>query len=512
MTKSANAILLLLIGTVLSLVSCHSDDRQEAEEREQNCTLSAQHRANAKTAREHADFRTAITEADSALLYAAAADDTILLTMAHNELATNFRRMGRMEKALRFHYVALDYAESYQDTCFQARKNRVVCYNGLGNAYLTLEEYAQAEHFFRLALQGEKELGSELGQAINYANLGAIYVHMGELDSAQCYYEQSMAMNEQIGSCLGIALCHVYYGQIHERRGETNEALKEYKQAIEEFCERGDLWHTVEPTIAIAELHLRQGQAQKAKASIEEVMEIAQQINSIEHMETAFTLLSSYYEQTNNPRQALQCYKQAKAYEDSVHGPKQSAELREICLNYEQKRHDRIVAQLQAADELEDAQRERILWMTLLIIVLVIIVLILLIHTNMERITLLISHLLERQRPGERSKLTEADRMWLESISQFIEEKMVNGNVTNEMIATHLSQSIPTIQNRVRILTGDTLGHYVLMTRLEYAKKQIQETQVSLSDIADSCGFYNHSYFTRIFKKYYGMMPSELRK
>ena len=57
------------------------------------------------------------------------------------------------------------------DTTYQMRKNRVKALNGLGNIYLSIYSYDDADSVFRQALEGEHQLGSATGQAINYANL-----------------------------------------------------------------------------------------------------------------------------------------------------------------------------------------------------------------------------------------------------------------------------------------------------------------------------------------------------
>ena len=103
------------------------------------------------------------------------------------------------------------------DSSFTARKNRVVALNGLGNIYLTLGNYARADSALRLALAGERELNSLLGQAINYANIGSIFRQRGLTDSAFAYFRKSMGLNLQINNQLGISLCHIYFGELYEK-------------------------------------------------------------------------------------------------------------------------------------------------------------------------------------------------------------------------------------------------------------------------------------------------------
>ena len=53
---------------------------------------------------------------------------------------------------------------------------------------------------------------------------------------------------------------------------------------------------------------------------------------------------------------------------------------------------------------------------------------------------------------------------------------------------------------------------YIIEKRLELAKKLLLETDTPVRDISISVGYDNYSYFTRLFKKNFGMTPQEFRK
>lgn len=61
-------------------------------------------------------------------------------------------------------------------------------------------------------------------------------------------------------------------------------------------------------------------------------------------------------------------------------------------------------------------------------------------------------------------------------------------------------------------LTGMSFNAYLVNYRLDLAAKQLSETDLKVIDIAENCGFHNHSYFTRAFLKKYGRTPSAYRK
>ena len=53
---------------------------------------------------------------------------------------------------------------------------------------------------------------------------------------------------------------------------------------------------------------------------------------------------------------------------------------------------------------------------------------------------------------------------------------------------------------------------YIIEKRLELAKKLLAETDTPVRDISLAVGYDNYSYFTRLFKKKFGITPQEFRK
>lgn len=59
--------------------------------------------------------------------------------------------------------------------------------------------------------------------------------------------------------------------------------------------------------------------------------------------------------------------------------------------------------------------------------------------------------------------------------------------------------------------TGMSFTAYLVDYRLDLAAKQLSETNLRVIDIAENCGFHNHSYFTRAFRKKYRKTPLSYR-
>ena len=151
---------------------------QKRMEREGNMLGSiVAYRAMGKELRNDSRFDEALKVHSEGLKQAETLGDTLEIVQALNNIGTVYRRMGLLDMAQDYHYRAFAICKESADTSFTAKKNRVVSLNGLGNIYLTLGNYARADSALRLALAGERELNSALGQAINYANIGSIFSH-----------------------------------------------------------------------------------------------------------------------------------------------------------------------------------------------------------------------------------------------------------------------------------------------------------------------------------------------
>lgn len=60
-------------------------------------------------------------------------------------------------------------------------------------------------------------------------------------------------------------------------------------------------------------------------------------------------------------------------------------------------------------------------------------------------------------------------------------------------------------------ITHYTPVMYINIARIEMARRLLTEKKYSIGEVSELCGFDNLSYFTKTFKKYTGVTPSELR-
>ncbi len=56
-----------------------------------------------------------------------------------------------------------------------------------------------------------------------------------------------------------------------------------------------------------------------------------------------------------------------------------------------------------------------------------------------------------------------------------------------------------------------TVGEYLRRLRLDWATRQLSETEDSIAEIASAAGFYDQSHFSHLFKQHTGLSPAEFR-
>ncbi len=67
------------------------------------------------------------------------------------------------------------------------------------------------------------------------------------------------------------------------------------------------------------------------------------------------------------------------------------------------------------------------------------------------------------------------------------------------------------IMRLFKTYTGDTVTHYINLSKLTYAQRLLRETDLTIEEIAYELGFCGGYYFCRLHKKFFGLTPSEYR-
>lgn len=386
MTYMLHTLTRLLWATALAfiLTCCQHGSPSESETQSIRDSLATL-RQQGKKERDASRYDEALRLHIRGLDMARAVGDSSEWIQALNNIATDYRRMGMLDVAQSYHYQALTLCDESSDTTYQMRKNRVKALNGLGNIYLSIYSYDDADSVFRQALEGEHQLGSATGQAINYANLGSIYSARGDDEKALDYYRQSMFYNKKDSNLLGMALCHLYFGNIYERRQQYDLALREYEQSDRMMTYLKDLWHALEPRLALASVYYHTHEDAKALALLDRADATARQINSWEHIVEVHHLYFQLMQRQGRYHEALDHHLIATAYQDSILDNEKLDRIHNIGINIERTRQQEMVDMAQNELQTEKRIRQQSAWLFGLTVILLLAVISALLYVQRMR-------------------------------------------------------------------------------------------------------------------------------
>jgi len=92
--------------------------------------------------------------------------------------------------------------------------------------------------------------------------------------------------------------------------------------------------------------------------------------------------------------------------------------------------------------------------------------------------------------------------------------KSVNANMSNpdfdvEMLTQDVGISRAQLHRKMKEITGIPTSEFIRNLRLEQAARLIREKKVNITQVAYSVGFNNQTHFSTVFKKHFGMTPTE---
>jgi YesN/AraC family two-component response regulator len=84
-------------------------------------------------------------------------------------------------------------------------------------------------------------------------------------------------------------------------------------------------------------------------------------------------------------------------------------------------------------------------------------------------------------------------------------------DLTVDQIAKVCACSVSTACHVFKKYTGESIKQYINKLRINQAKQLLSTTNLSINQIAQSCGFSNINYFPTAFKKHTGVTPTAFR-
>ena len=142
---------------------------------------------------------------------------------------------------------------------------------------------------------------------------------------------------------------------------------------------------------------------------------------------------------------------------------------------------------------------------------------------NMEELHILIDNLVDNVRrirgkytgaQGQKEKIKKIEvkgnnDALMERIMKCINAHLTDPDFNVEKLTEEAGISRAQLHRKMKEIAGVSTGEFIRNLRLEQAARLIKEDKINITQVAYSVGFNNQTHFSTIFKKHFGMSPSE---
>lgn len=115
-----------------------------------------------------------------------------------------------------------------------------------------------------------------------------------------------------------------------------------------------------------------------------------------------------------------------------------------------------------------------------------------------------------RHRSTEESELGEADK-FIHRISEYISNNFAQ-NIGLKRLSEEFAISEGQLSRRFKAVVGMGVNEYIRYVRILNAERLLKTTKLSISEVAERCGFNDSNYFSTVFKRAMGTTPVKYRR
>ncbi len=105
------------------------------------------------------------------------------------------------------------------------------------------------------------------------------------------------------------------------------------------------------------------------------------------------------------------------------------------------------------------------------------------------------------------------NNQWIKEVQKYIANNCSNPNLTQDDIAEHFNTSRSSLHRKIKAETGLTPNKFISEIKLQKARSIVeQNTGILLKTLALEVGYLHSSYFSKLYKQRFGVLPLENSK
>ncbi len=114
--------------------------------------------------------------------------------------------------------------------------------------------------------------------------------------------------------------------------------------------------------------------------------------------------------------------------------------------------------------------------------------------------------------PYSGSKLSRLDQVFIEKLNRVVNENISTTDLDMAFMTDKMAMSHSTFYRKVKALTGMTAKEYIRKLRLQHCVELLKSGDYNVTEAATMTGFNDLGHFREVFRKEFGIAPSDLLK
>ncbi len=292
------------------------------------------------------------------LVYFSKDPDKYLTSIALNDIANCFEKLGNFQNAIDFFGLAHETASKYFNPHIESaslnslgiiyenrgdfvrayeyynrslalrkligdKKGTAAALNNLGNVLKKQGDVAKALDYHHQSIKIKEELNDQNGIAVSLNNIGIIFFEQKDFEKALDYYTRSLEIREKQDDRMGIAGSYNNLGIVYRNLRDLDKALEFYSKSLKIRMEIGDKRGISSVLNNIGIIHKTQGDVEKAIEYYQKSLAIQQELGQKSNISSTLSNIGHLYLQESNIKVAFSFGEKSYATAKEVGNPLQ---------------------------------------------------------------------------------------------------------------------------------------------------------------------------------------------
>jgi len=437
---------------------------------------------------------------------------------AKNNLALYHSMKGNVDIALKEAFDAARIGEQNNQKKLLANS-----YSNLGIIYNSQLNYDKARHYLKLAQQLNLKLKNTFIGSKIYNTTGLMFINKKVYDSAMFYFKESLQMMEDGRETYRMPEVINNMGLVCTRLNKNKEAQEYYFKALESAKKNYNVRAEALALFNIGNNILAEKKYTEAEKILLQSLAKSKITGETKILGANYMALGQLKNETGKFDEAHYYISSFYQMKDSLLNVEKVKKIAELEIRYETEKKEHNIQLLERDNKLH------LIWRNILITTLVLLAgLSIAVYffqryresKNRQILTLEIDQLTNQNKDlfeKYNNALSGSNFEPIESVDQRLLKKaieLVENNLGDrlfgvEQMARELGMSRTSLHRKLKVITGFPPSELIRNIRLRRAAQLLMNQSGSITQISFTVGFEDQSYFSKSFKKQFGVSPSE---